>query len=187
MYKGLLLAAAVVTCPTVASAQDFAGARIEARIGYETPTVTTDGDDEVYKIGSAASFGGEIGYDLAVSKTVTLGAYGTYETSGVSLCDGSICLDVNHNIGAGGRVGIEISPKAQLYGKLGYTQIKISARDTGLTASDTADGVQGAIGIGVNFGRRFYGAVEINYGDYGRFYDLNLQRRQLAGSLGVRF
>lgn len=187
MKWGLLLAAIAVTWPTMSAAQEFKGARIEARIGYETPTVTVDDVKDVYKIGSAASFGGEVGYDLAVSNKVTLGAYGTFETSGVSLCDTGTCIDVEHNIGAGGRIGFELSPKAQLYGKLGYANMKITASDSGVSGSDSADGVQGAIGIQVALKRRFYAGMEINYGDYGKFYGINLQRRQLAGMVGVRF
>lgn len=187
MTKTLLLAAVAVAWPTMSAAQDFAGARIEARIGYETPTVTVDDADDVYKIGSAVSFGGEVGYDLAVSNKVTLGAYGTFETSGVSLCEDGTCLNVEHNIGAGGRIGFALSPTAQLYGKLGYANMKISASDSGVSGSDTADGVQGAIGMQFDLKRRFYTGLEINYGDYGKFYGINLQRRQLAGMVGIRF
>jgi outer membrane immunogenic protein len=73
MKKYLTIALAIACVPGVAAAQDmdesqaapaadFGGVRVEARIGYETPTVSEDND--VYKIGSAVSYGGELGFDI---------------------------------------------------------------------------------------------------------------------------
>lgn len=180
-------AVAALTCvPGVAAAQDFEGARIEARIGYETPTISGDGD--VYKIGSAVSYGAEIGYDMKLSESIVAGPYVTYEFSGVELCDGAACLEVDGNLGVGARIGYVVGSQGLLYAKLGYASLKISATDGVNSGSDTQGGVQGAIGYEMNFGKRFYGKLEGNYGDYGSFVDgFNLQRRQLVAGFGVRF
>lgn len=194
--KKLLVAAAAFSClPGVAAAQDeapgnpFAGARVELRLGYETPTVTSDGDDDIYKIGSAVSYGGEIGYDVAVSSKVTLGAYANYEFSSVELCDGTDCIGEKGNLSVGGRVGVAVGPKAALYGKLGYASITLEASSGGASDSDSLGGVQGGLGVEFALTKNTYVSLEGSYADFGELYDtgVNLQRRQVAAGFGFRF
>ena len=193
MKKYLAAVAAFVCVPGVAAAQDnapaapaaqFDGVRLEARLGYETPTVSDDND--VYKIGSAVSYGGEAGFDVRVGNNVVVGPYATYELSSVDICDGADCLSEDGNFGAGLRLGV-VAGRTLIYGKLGYARIRFTATSGGVSASESDGGVQGAIGVNVNFGRNFYGLAEINYADYGRFEGINLQRRHVAAGLGVRF
>lgn len=184
--KKLLAAAAAFACaPGVAAAQDFDGVRAEARIGYETPTVSDDGD--VFKIGSAVSYGAEIGYDARLGSRVVAGPYVAYEFSSVDLCDGTDCLSEDGTLGAGVRVGVGISQRTMIYGKLGYARIRFTATSGTVTDSESDGGVQGAIGVNVNFGQHVYGMAEINYADFGRFAGINLQRRHVAVGVGVRF
>lgn len=191
MYKYLAAVAAIVSVPGVAAAQDggtapnFDGVRAEARIGYETPTVSDSGN--VFKIGSAVSYGGEVGFDLRLGRNVVAGPYATYEFSSVDLCDGGDCLSEDGNLAVGGRVGIVVSPRVLAYAKLGYSRIRFTATSGGLTGSDSDSGIGGAIGLNVNFGSHVYGLAEINYADYGRFEGINLQRRHVAAGIGVRF
>ena len=183
MKKYLAVAAAIACLPGVASAQDFDGPRVEARIGYETPTVSEDND--VYKIGSAVSYGGEIGFDVKAKKVV-IGPYANYEFSSVELCDGGDCLGEKGNLSVGGRVGLILGTKNLVYLKAGYASIEIEAKSGGFTGSESKGGVQGAVGF--EFGlKKLYGFVEAGYADYGKFYGINLQRRQVAGGIGVRF
>jgi outer membrane immunogenic protein len=193
MKKYMAAVAAFVCVPGVAAAQgaapaspaaQFDGVRLEARLGYETPTVSDDND--VYKIGSAVSYGGEAGFDLRVGNRVVVGPYATYEFSSVDLCDGADCLSEDGNLGAGLRVGV-VAGRTLIYGKLGYARIRFTATSGNVTASDSDDGIQGAIGVNFNLGRNFYGLAEVNYADYGRFEGINLQRRHVAAGLGVRF
>ncbi|AHE55066.1 outer membrane protein [Sphingomonas sanxanigenens] len=189
--KIYLLGAAVlasvpgVACAQDVSADDFDGIRIEARLGYETPTVSEDGD--VYKIGSAVSYGGEAGVDFKLGDRVVAGPYITYEFSSVELCDGGECLKEEGNLGAGLRLGYAVSPTVLVYGKLGYASIEFKAETSFGSGSASKGGVQGAIGADVNFGEKFYGFAEINYADYGKFYGINLQRRHVAAGVGFRF
>ena len=192
MKSWYLLAAAAACVPGVAAAQDsdtrvgkFDGVRIEARIGYETPTISDSGN--VYKIGSAVSGGGEIGFDLKAGKSVVVGPYAVYEFSSVKLCDGPDCLKENGNLGVGGRIGVAVSDKALIYAKAGYARIAFSANTAFGTGSTTKDGVQGAIGVDYTFGKNVYGLLEFNYADYGKFFGVNLQRRHVAAGVGVRF
>jgi outer membrane immunogenic protein len=191
MKKLLAATAAFICVPGVAAAQDaapasqFNGVRLEARLGYETPTVSDDGD--VFKIGSAVSYGGEVGFDVRLGGNVVAGPYATYEFSSVDLCDGGDCLSEDGNLAVGARVGLVVSPRVLVYGKLGYNRIRFTATSGGLSDSESDGGIGGAIGVNVNFGAHVYGLAEINYADFGRFEGINLQRRHVAAGLGVRF
>jgi len=191
MKKYLVAAMAAICLPGVAAAQDdvapkMDGVRLEARLGYETPTVSDSSG--VYKIGSAVSYGGEIGFDLKAGKSVVVGPYAVYEFSGVDLCDGAgNCLGENGNFAAGGRLGFILGDKTQLYVKAGYASIDMKATSGGASGSQSKSGVQGAIGVDYNFSKHVYGMVEANYADYGDFYGIKLQRRHVAAGIGVRF
>ena len=184
MKKYLVAAAAVLCVPGAAYAGDFDGPRAEARIGWETPTVSEDGD--VFKIESDVSYGGEVGFDLAVGKKVVVGPYATYEFSNVGICDGADCLNEDGNLGIGGRLGIAVGKSALIYGKLGYARIRFTATAGGVTDSASDSGVQGALGLNLNFGKNAYGMLEVNYGDYGKFEGINLQRRHVVAGIGLR-
>ncbi len=185
--------AVVAACiPGVAAAQDsdtrashFDGIRGEVRVGYETPTISDSGT--VAKIGSAVSGGGEIGFDLKAGKSVVVGPYAVYEFSSVKLCDGPDCLKEDGNLGVGGRLGVAVSDKVLLYAKAGYARISFTVSSGTVTGATSKDGVQGAIGANLNFGKNFYGLVEFNYADYGKFFGVNLQRRHVAAGVGLRF
>jgi outer membrane immunogenic protein len=190
--KHYLAAFAAIACvPGVAAAQDtgttphFNGARAEARLGWETPTVSESGN--VFKIDSALSYGGEVGFDAKLGRKVVAGPYAVYEFSSVKVCDGIDCIREDGNLGLGGRIGVVVSPRVLIYGKLGYARIRFTASSGGATGSDSAEGVQGAIGLNLNFSRHVYGLAEINYADYGRFEGVKLQRRHVAAGFGVRF
>lgn len=190
--KYCLAAFAAIACmPGIAAAQTadttphFNGLRLEARLGYETPTVSDSGN--VFKIGSAVSYGGEAGFDVRLGRNVVAGPYAVYEFSSVKVCDGADCLSEDGNLGIGGRLGVAVSPRVLVYGKLGYARIRFTASSGGLTGSDSADGVQGALGLNVNLGSHVYALAEVNYADYGRLQGINLQRRHVAGGIGVRF
>lgn len=121
MKKFYALAAVLAFVPGAAMAQDndsdakLTGVRAEARIGYETPTVSDS--TGIYKIGSAVSYGGEIGFDLKVGSKVQVGPYAAYEFSSVKLCDTGACIKEDGNLAVGGRIGVAVSPKAVIYGK----------------------------------------------------------------------
>jgi len=190
--KHYLAAFAAIACvPGIAAAQDtdasphFNGVRAEARLGWETPTISDSGN--VYKIDSAVSYGGEVGFDVKLGRSVVAGPYAAYEFSSVKLCDGAACLREDGNLGVGGRIGVAVSPRVLIYGKLGYARIRFTATSGGATGSDSAEGVQGAIGLNLNLSRNVYGLVEVNYADYGNFAGFGLQRRHVAAGIGMRF
>lgn len=197
-----LIAAALAAAPAAAYAQDagypqdaapapvtdagnFDGVRAEARLGYETPTVSEDGD--VYKIGSAVSYGAEVGFDLALGGKVVVGPYATYEFSSVKLCDAGACLKERGNLGVGGRLGYAASDRVLVYAKVGYAQIRFKANTAFGSGSSDTGGISAGIGANYNLHRNVYAGVEFNYADYGDDFGVNLQRRHVAGMIGVRF
>jgi outer membrane immunogenic protein len=188
MKKYVALAALMACVPGTAFAQDkpepkLDGVRVEARVGYETPTVS--GGGSIYKIGSAVSYGGELGFDLKAGK-VTVGPYAVYEFSSVSLCDSTGCIKEDGNLGAGGRLGFIAGDRTVIYAKAGYGRISFSGTGA-VTGNAHKDGIQGAIGVDFNVNKNLYLMIEGNYADYGKLFGTNLQRRQLAGGLGFRF
>ncbi|HXH53900.1 MAG TPA: outer membrane beta-barrel protein [Sphingomicrobium sp.] len=185
MKKFVLIAAAVALVPAAANAQDFTGGRAELRVGWETPTVS--GAGEVFKIGSGPSFGGEVGADFRLGRTVVAGPYATFEASTVKECEEGDCLKVDNSFAAGGRVGFQVGGNGLIYGKLGYARIKLTAEDETFSESETEGGIEGGLGFEMNFGRIAYGKIEATYADYGKFFGINLQRRHVAAGVGLRF
>ncbi|NJM51751.1 MAG: outer membrane beta-barrel protein [Sphingomonadales bacterium] len=206
MKKVFLLAAAsvaVVSAPAHAQDSDSNakdGFRVELRSSYETPTVSSvDEDGDIFKLGSALSYGGEVGYDFAVSNNVTVGPFVTYEESSVGGDDGDFALNANGFLFTGLQVGVSTSVKGQVYGKVGYAQFTENLSGTGiidigtgpqnvtLDANETGKGVGFAIGYEHGFGQNFYGRLEGGYADVGKIFNINTQRRYLGVALGVRF
>lgn len=195
MNKVLIAAAlsAALTAPAIAQddvgetiARD--GFRVEARASYETPTVSgLEDDDSVYKLGSAFALGGEAGFDIAVSRKVVVGPYGTYEISTVESCDGTDCVRAKDNLAAGLHVGVALNDNGQIYGKLGYASLTLEADVLGVTAQDTGDGFQFAAGYEHGLGETAYARVEFGYADNGQIFGIDFQRRHAGVALGVRF
>jgi outer membrane immunogenic protein len=189
MKKYALLALALVAQPALAQDSDAeyktSGLRIEARLGWETPTVS---DGAVYKLGQSVSVGGEVGYDLPVSEKVTVGPYFTYDYASTENCDGlGNCLGSDGNWIAGARVGVNVGAKAQVYAKIGYDQFRLKASIPGASGVETLSGVGGSLGADFNLSRSTYAGFELNYADLGDFAGINFQRRHVAAKVGMRF
>ncbi len=187
--------AAAISTPAMAQDQDNAksGARIEGRLMYETPTVSSlVTNNDIFKIGSAVAYGVEAGYDFKVGKSVVVGPYVNFEKSSVENSDGVNVFKVKDNFAAGLHLGYALSEKGQIYLKAGYAKLRIGgqvevAPNTVVAFNDSGSGVQGAIGYEQSFGKNFYGRVEFGYGDNGEIVGLNVQRRHAGIALGARF
>ncbi len=186
MLKYGLIAVALVAQPALAQETNtMSGLRIEARVGYETPTVS---DGAVYKLGNSASIGGEIGYDFPASEKVTVGAFVNYDYASAETCDGlGACLGSNGNFVAGGRLGLNVGEKAQVYAKVGYDQFSLKATIPGFTGTEKLNGVHGALGADFNVSQQLYLGFELDYADLGEFAGINFQRRHVAAKAGFRF
>lgn len=199
--KKLFVAAAVAAAsaqPAFAQDADVApaaakqGVRIEARAIYETPTVSdVDPSDDVYKLGSAFAFGGEIGGDFAVSDRVTVGPYANYEISNVENCEGDQCVNGDYNWSAGLQLGYAVGDRGLAYVKAGYSELGLKGTvlvgNTLVDFKESNGGIGGAIGYEHGFGGTFYGRVEFGYADNGEIFGINFQRRHAGVALGARF
>ena len=184
MKKYALIAAVAAMLPAAASAQTVGG-RVGLRLGWETPTVSGDGD--VYKIGSAVSYGGEAGLDFHAGSKFVFGPFAEYDVSTVKNCDSGYCLKVKGTLNAGARLGFLVGKAGQVYGKINYSRIALKATTPVDSESDSKGGIGGAIGYEHGFGKHAYASIEANYADYGKWGGINVQRRHVAAGVGFRF
>lgn len=194
MKKIILAAALGAGLATPAFAQDVDtstardGFRIEARATYETPTVSSiEEEGDVFKIGSAFAFGGEAGFDIAVSDTVVVGPYAQYEVSTVESCEAGFCLSAGGYLEAGLHVGLATGADGQVYGKVGYADQSFDFSGPGLNVSENGSGFAFALGYEHSFGENFYGRIEGGYADLGEVFTINTQRRHFGVAFGARF
>lgn len=178
-----------------AAGNSKAGFRIEARAMYETPTIEGEelfeDDDDLYKLGSAFAFGGEAGFDLAVSDSFVVGPYVNYEKSTVESCVDGDCLRADSSWSAGAQLGFLVGTAGMVYGKIGYTELTLEADINVdgfvLSGTDSSGGIGGAIGFEQGFGRNLYGRLEGGYAEVGEIYGIDHQRRYAGVALGARF
>lgn len=208
MKKLLLAAASVALLPVPAFAQDEEyydeepiaiardGLRIEGRIVYERINDPDEAAAINYELGSGVGFGGEIGYDVAVSDSVVIGPFVSYEVSTVEECDLDLCVESGGYFAAGLHAGFAIGANSQVYGKLAYSQLEIAVEgsfDDGLgntivvDESETGGGFQFAVGYEQGFGQNAYGRIEVGSGTSSDIYGFDFQRTHLGAAIGVRF
>lgn len=183
--------AAFVALATPAAAAVTSGARVEALVGWDRPSIdfTDFGLDERFSSDGVA-FGIGAGYDLALSEGAALGV--DVEASGTSadivITDGtdSAELSFGRDLYVGGRVTFPVSPRANLYLKAGYTNVRVTGTTTsgGIVETDSAnaDGIRGGIGAQFSIGTNAYVGGEYRYSDY----EAGFARHQALLTLGFR-
>ena len=212
MKRVQLLILALVAFATPATAQNLTGFRIEARAGYDSPSLSARYSDPTTTIHAdnnedGFGFGGEMGYDFPVGSGVTLGGYVGVDFSDADFCRpiGQVeqaCLEVRRNIYVGARGGLQVGPGTLLYAKGGYSngQARINFDDTNNNANDlvdsgSRDGWHFGFGAEQQFGGMFYAKLEYVYTIYSDLdfvnpnYTVTLDgnRSQIMGGLGLRF
>lgn len=208
MKKLLLAAASVALLPVPAFAQDQGyydddpiasardGLRVEGRIVYEQINDPDDATAISYELGSGIGFGGEIGYDVAVSDTVAIGPFVSYEASTVEDCDIDLCVESGGYFVAGLHAGFAIGANSQVYGKVAYSQLELAVEgiiDDGfgntifIDESETGGGFQFAIGYEQGFGQNAYGRIELGSGSNSDIYGFDFQRTHVGAAIGLRF
>lgn len=195
--------AALSASPAMAAAPN--GGRVEAILGYDRVGYDLEDtfgiDDSVHM--SGILYGVGIGYDFAVSPTVSLGvdleaadstsdrkeSY-TGDLGGYDV-DGSAKIAAGRDLYAGVRATMAASPNVNLYLKAGYTNARLKGSIEGtidgepIDESDGAngDGFRAGIGGQFNFNANSYMGVEYRYSNY----EHNFSRNQIAATLGFRF
>lgn len=191
------VAAGIAALPAAAqTAAPFTGPRVEALAGYDNLQDGGDGDSEGR---DGFLYGGAIGYDVQAGGVV-LGAEAelTDSTSrarsyNAFTAGDRFSVNAGRDIYLGGRVGYVISPLAMIYAKAGYTNARIESRYTLGTAEirdhTNLDGFRVGAGLEYNITPTTYVKGEYRYSHYGDVdgYDIDLDRHQLLGGVGIRF
>jgi outer membrane immunogenic protein len=165
------LAAAGMAAPAFAQDEpaadkptEFTGFKVEALAGYD--------EGLVYGLGA--------GYDVQIGRLV-LGAEGELTDSTDKECvasafapGDSFCAIQGRNIYIGGRIGFAVAPRTLLYGKVGYTNQRVTVDYIAGTppalasfrVSENLAGIRLGGGIEQKLGRNAYIKGEYRYSDY---------------------
>lgn len=178
MMKTIFAAAAacLAMLAVPAAAQDFSGPRVGVLLGVS-------GDDSPFD-DSEFTYGGVIGYDYAVSPTVSIGVEG--DLASVSMDDEDFGIDVdNRQLSAALRGTYALSPRTALFVSGGYTNLELEAADV----SVDFDGFRVGGGAEFAIGTRLYASTEYRYSEYdlGDFNAGDAGIHSALVGLGLRF
>jgi outer membrane immunogenic protein len=198
-------------------AQAFSGAHVEATFGWDhldnKSYKDIDATAQVQGSSDGVTYGGALGYDFALTNTVTLGAeVGLYGSSAkwnnaANLVAGTFnTAQVNpgRDIYVGGRIGYALSRKTDLFAKAGYTNQRFGVTGTdGTNVTYQAINENGfRLGAGVEhkltkatyvkleYDYSHYGSGQFNYANStpdGSNFDLHNDQHQVLASVGLRF
>jgi outer membrane immunogenic protein len=191
----------------------FTGPRVEATLGYDHTgagsSVSNNNGRDDQKI-DGLLFGGGIGYDIATSSNIVLGAEAELTGSTAKSDRNDYTSDFGYgrvkqgrDIYVGARAGYVVTPTTMLYVKGGYTNSKLEvlAGSTSQTTDNNfkLDGWRVGAGAEHAVGPNSYAKLEYRYSNYergnidyatggtsGRF-DVDTDRHQVVASYGFRF
>ncbi len=188
--------------PEAPAEKSLSGLRVELGAGFDRLELSYIEDDTKYYAGAnGVRYGGEIGYDLPVSRTTLLGAYAGVTGTSVDRCDeifggDSLCQKPGIEYSGGVRVGFRFGPASQLYVRGGYSNLKLELayEDGGFSDFTQTENYNGFhLGLGVehtlNGGAYLKGDVSVTgYDTSDSLYeDLTFQRTQATVGVGFRF
>ena len=174
-----------------ASAQEvFSGPRVEATIGWDQLRFDLGGTDARAKE-SDLGYGFAAGYDQQLSDTLIVGVEGAVTFSDADYATGDLVdgtgLHAKRELGLFARVGTPLGQNGLLYGKLGYTNLRMRSSLTAdsVTTSDTKnlDGVAVGVGAEVGIGGGAYLKSEYRYSNYQDGFAKN----DILTGVGIRF
>jgi outer membrane immunogenic protein len=214
-----LIAAAPLALATAAPAmaQDldpvFTGPRVEATLGYDhvgagSSVANNNGEDDQSIDGLL--YGGGIGYDVATSGGLVLGAEGEVTGSTARNSQGQYTntfgfgrVRQGRDFYVGGRIGVLANPSTLIYAKGGYTNSKLNVLAGSTTQTTDTDFELSGYRVGAGVERALspttYGKIEYRYSNYerGRIeygsgatsnrFDVDTDRHQIVASYGFRF
>jgi outer membrane immunogenic protein len=217
--KKYLLTVAAILIATPAFAQDsgaqddagtFTGVRGEVHAGYDNvfaKVIATDSNGTSVASGSkgGVSYGGEVGYDLAIGQQITVGAYAGLEGSSVKDCtevfgSDEACLKAGRSITAGARLGFKVTQPLLMYIKGGYSNARLNVTYANGGANDFRlgrdfDGFHVGAGFEYAVNKHVYGKLDYTFTQYDNFdyaaggdsFSANVQRSQVTAGVGFRF
>lgn len=203
--RTILLASAAAASMLIAAApalaQDaprapFTGLRMEGLVGYDA---LKNGSDRNSETKDGLLYGAALGYDVQAGPVV-VGVEGEISGSTADTRNDNVLtlgdtyrLDAGRDLYAGARVGYVISPMAMAYAKAGYTNARLEETyDVGSTRINdhvNLDGFRVGAGLEYKLSGNTYVKGEYRYSHYGQTdgYDIDIDRHQLMGGVGLRF
>ena len=209
-----LLATTAVAAPALAQTNPtFTGPRVEATLGYDHTgagnSVSNNNGRDDQKI-DGLLYGGGIGYDIATSDNIVLGAEAELTGSTAKSDRNDYTSDFGYgrvkqgrDIYVGARAGYVVTPTTMLYVKGGYTNSKLEvlAGSTSQTTDNSfkLDGWRVGAGAEHAMGPNSYAKLEYRYSNYERGnidyatggtssrFDVDTDRHQVVASYGFRF
>lgn len=184
------LAATLLASP--AAAEDFVGPRAEVTVGLDRVNFDLNdyGVDESIKA-RGVTYGGAVGYDVPLGGGLIAGVEAglTFSTADRSFTNGvdTVAIDAKRDFDLSARLGGLIAPRTLLYGKAGYTNLRIGTDATvgGVTLSDNTnlDGYRLGLGVEQGLGANTYLKGEYRYSNY----EQDVSKNELLAGIGIRF
>lgn len=178
VFGALFAAIALTATPAMANTESFDGPRVGGLVGVS-------GDDFAFN-DAELTYGGVIGYDVAVTESLLLGVEA--DVTSVDLDTSGLGFDVdNRQISVAVRATYPVSPKFALFGSAGYTNLELSDDVAGVDFSTNFDGYRLGGGAEVKLGQNGYATAEYRFSQYD-FDDLgNDDIQSVLVGVGVRF
>jgi outer membrane immunogenic protein len=180
------LAIIMIFAPSAAFCQDYSikGPRAEIHVAYERATMSSD---QTYSLGSSASYGAELGYDIKLSSGTSFGPFLNYEHSEYNKCQDQYCLGYGGSMAAGGRLSFKITRKSDLFFKIGYGKFKLTAQYNNQRGNVNLSGPAISIGNDWNLTKKIYVGASTDVAFLGRYAGYNFRKVNVTAILGYRF
>lgn len=181
IVSAALAAATLVSAP--AFAQDapastaVSGPRAELLLGYDAHRFVGEKEHGVL-------YGVGVGYDVAVSSSVSLGLDAEATDSTAKFGDAIDYIAASRDLYAGARASFAVSDKTNVYVKGGYTNARFVVSDNFGTDAGNLDGWRAGAGLQYTVSGKFYVGGEYRYSSYDGG---DLKRHQFALTAGTRF
>lgn len=176
-----IAASALALAATPALADAPAGPRVEVLAGYDKVSADLGGGVSMSRDGF--NYGLNLGYDLAVSQSLSAGIDAEIADSTAKLTVGTTTVKAARDLYIGGRLSVAVTPAVNVYGKVGYTNARLTAEDATTKDGENFDGVRFGIGAQANLSSNVYGLVEYRYSNY----EQGGSRNQVLAGVGARF
>lgn len=204
MRKYLIVAVAAAAAASPALAQDtgprapFTGPRVEGIVGWDR---LSDGTGQDAGSSDGVIYGGQIGYDFQAGSAIfgiegeLTGATTDTRADSLLVAGDRLRIDAGREAYVGGRLGFLAGDRAMIYAKAGYTNARIDSEySVGTTRAEEGvnlDGYRVGAGAEVQLSPSMYLKGEYRYSNYSNIQDfdddINLDRHQVVGGIGIRF
>lgn len=190
---GLFAAGALsALAATPAAAADFVGPRAEVTVGLDRLNFDLSdlgSDNNIHPKG--VTLGGSIGYDAALGGGLIAGVEAGVTWSNAkrtsTVGTDTLSLDAGRDFDLSARLGGQVGPRTLIYGKAGYTNLRLSTDSNiggvSLASATNLDGYRLGVGVEQSLGANTYLKGEYRYSNY----EQNVSKNEVLAGVGIRF